>query len=139
MFDKLLKLFKKDKSSDKGGGVEIKMSFFGAAQNVTGSRHLMQANGVNVLVDCGLYQERQFRDRNWDPFPVAPSKMMIHHVSKKSPRPTRSPHVNEKALRLSFIGHSLGFESSVRRRRAVKKTKRAGGDRITHESCDTRP
>jgi metallo-beta-lactamase family protein len=30
----------------------------------------MEANGVRVLVDCGLYQERQFRDRNWDKFPI---------------------------------------------------------------------
>ena len=50
--------------------MEIKLRFLGAAQNVTGSRHFLQANGVNILIDCGLYQERQFIDRNWDPFPV---------------------------------------------------------------------
>jgi len=52
--------------------MQIKLQFLGAAQNVTGSRHLLQANGTNVLVDCGFYQERQFRARNWDPFPVDP-------------------------------------------------------------------
>ncbi len=55
--------------------MEIKLSFLGAAQNVTGSRHLMQANGTNVLVDCGLYQERHFAKRNWDPFPFPPAKI----------------------------------------------------------------
>jgi metallo-beta-lactamase family protein len=30
----------------------------------------MEVNGVRILVDCGLYQERQFRDRNWDKFPI---------------------------------------------------------------------
>jgi metallo-beta-lactamase family protein len=50
----------------------IKLQFLGAAQNVTGSRHLLQANGTRVLVDCGLYQERQFRARNWEPFTVPP-------------------------------------------------------------------
>jgi metallo-beta-lactamase family protein len=50
--------------------MQISLRFLGAAQNVTGSRHLLEANGVRVLVDCGLYQERQFHDRNWDRFPV---------------------------------------------------------------------
>ncbi|MHC4155469.1 MAG: MBL fold metallo-hydrolase, partial [Planctomycetota bacterium] len=52
--------------------MRIKLKFLGAAQNVTGSRHLLEANGVRILVDCGLYQERQFRDRNWDPFLIPP-------------------------------------------------------------------
>jgi len=52
--------------------MQIKLQFLGAAQNVTGSRHLLQANGIGLLVDCGLYQERHFRERNWEPFPVAP-------------------------------------------------------------------
>jgi metallo-beta-lactamase family protein len=50
--------------------MQLKLSFLGAAQNVTGSRHLLEANGTRLLVDCGLYQERQFRARNWEPFPV---------------------------------------------------------------------
>jgi len=52
--------------------MQIKLKFVGAAQNVTGSRHLLQANGVTILIDCGLYQERQFKERNWAPFPVPP-------------------------------------------------------------------
>jgi metallo-beta-lactamase family protein len=55
--------------------MEIKLKFLGAAQNVTGSRHLMEANGIKVLVDCGLYQERQFRDRNWEPFICPPESL----------------------------------------------------------------
>ncbi len=35
----------------------------------------MQANGKKILVDCGLYQERQFRARNWEPFPVSPGSI----------------------------------------------------------------
>jgi len=53
--------------------MQIKLKFLGAAQNVTGSRHLLEANGVRLLVDCGFYQERQFKDRNWEPFPVSPA------------------------------------------------------------------
>ena len=55
--------------------MRIKLSFLGAAGNVTGSRHLLEANGVKVLVDCGLYQERDLQDRNWDEFPVPPSSI----------------------------------------------------------------
>jgi metallo-beta-lactamase family protein len=55
--------------------MQIKLQFLGAAQNVTGSRHLLEANGTRILVDCGLYQERQFLARNWDPFPVEPKKI----------------------------------------------------------------
>ena len=52
--------------------MQLKLQFLGAAQNVTGSRHLLSADGVRILVDCGLYQERQFRERNWHRFPVEP-------------------------------------------------------------------
>ena len=55
--------------------MSIKMQFLGAAQNVTGSRHLLEANGTKILVDCGLYQERQFRSRNWEPFTCPPESL----------------------------------------------------------------
>jgi len=50
--------------------MQVKLRFFGAARNVTGSRFLIEANGCKVLVDCGLYQERQFLGRNWERFPT---------------------------------------------------------------------
>ena len=55
--------------------MSIKLQFLGAVQNVTGSRHLLEANGTKILVDCGLYQERQFRDRNWEPFTCPPDSL----------------------------------------------------------------
>jgi len=48
------------------------VNFLGAAQNVTGSAYFLEANGVRLLVDCGLYHERELRARNWDPFPIPP-------------------------------------------------------------------
>jgi len=53
--------------------MEFKLHFLGAAQNVTGSSYMIEANGKRLLVDCGMYQERKFRDRNWAPFPVDPA------------------------------------------------------------------
>jgi metallo-beta-lactamase family protein len=70
--------------------MEMRLRFLGAAQNVTGSRHLLEVSGtgfqpvgntakmavpLRLLVDCGLYQERQFLARNWEPFAVPPESI----------------------------------------------------------------
>jgi metallo-beta-lactamase family protein len=47
----------------------------GAARNVTGSRYLLEANNLRLLVDCGLYQEREFTYRNWEPFSIPPQSL----------------------------------------------------------------
>ncbi len=53
--------------------MKINLSFFGAAKNVTGSRYLLEAGDKNILIDCGMYQERDYRGRNWEPFPIDPA------------------------------------------------------------------
>ncbi|MFH1008231.1 MAG: MBL fold metallo-hydrolase [Candidatus Latescibacterota bacterium] len=55
--------------------MNIKLRFLGAAQNVTGSRTLLEANGKRFLIDCGLFQEWKWKARNWDPFPVPPDTL----------------------------------------------------------------
>ncbi|MGL4647910.1 MAG: MBL fold metallo-hydrolase, partial [Caldilineaceae bacterium] len=37
----------------------MQLRFLGAAQEVTGSMHLLEVNGKRVLLDCGLYQGRR--------------------------------------------------------------------------------
>jgi len=37
----------------------MKIQFWGAAQTVTGSMHLLEVSGRRVLLDCGLYQGRR--------------------------------------------------------------------------------
>lgn len=37
----------------------MKLSFYGAARSVTGSRHLLEAGGARLLLDCGLFQGRR--------------------------------------------------------------------------------
>jgi metallo-beta-lactamase family protein len=52
-----------------------KLTFFGASRNVTGSCYMLETSDVRVLVDCGLYQERAYQDRNWQPFPFNPETL----------------------------------------------------------------
>jgi metallo-beta-lactamase family protein len=55
--------------------MDMKLTFLGGAENVTGSSHLLDANGLRILVDCGFYQERALQYRNWMPFAVEPSSI----------------------------------------------------------------
>ena len=48
----------------------MKLEFFGAAAEVTGSCHILHIDGKKVLLDCGLIQgSRRDEERNRDPFP----------------------------------------------------------------------
>lgn len=50
------------------------LTFLGAAGTVTGSKFLLDAEGLRVLVDAGLFQgDREWRRRNWQPLAVPPS------------------------------------------------------------------
>ena len=55
--------------------MQIKLTFLGAAQSVTGSCYLIEAGKTRFLVDCGLYQERELTGRNWAPFPFPPESL----------------------------------------------------------------
>lgn len=63
-----------DREASQAGGknLHIRLRFWGAARNVTGSQYLLEVSDVRLLVDCGLYQERELRGRNWAPFPQPP-------------------------------------------------------------------
>lgn len=54
---------------------DVKLRFLGGAGNVTGSRFLVETDGTRLLVDCGLYQERDLLGRNWEPFAVPPDSV----------------------------------------------------------------
>jgi metallo-beta-lactamase family protein len=52
----------------------VRLSFHGAVETVTGSKYLLEAGGVKVLIDCGMFQGlKELRLRNWDPFPFTPA------------------------------------------------------------------
>lgn len=55
------------------------LTFLGAAQTVTGSRHLLETRDHRLLIDCGLFQGPKLnRLKNWEPFPVDPKS--IHAI-----------------------------------------------------------
>lgn len=52
----------------------MNLSFLGAADTVTGSKHLVELGGARILLDCGLFQGyKVLRERNWAPLPVDPA------------------------------------------------------------------
>ena len=53
----------------------MKLQFLGANRQVTGSRHYLEADGAKILVDCGMFQQRKYLDRNWEPSPVDPAEL----------------------------------------------------------------
>jgi metallo-beta-lactamase family protein len=51
----------------------MKITFCGAAGTVTGSCHLIEVDGLRILLDCGFFQGGHDRDdHNRDPFPFDP-------------------------------------------------------------------
>ena len=52
-----------------------KLTFLGAARNVTGSCYLLESQDTRMLIDCGLYQERKYQERNWQSFPFDPQSI----------------------------------------------------------------
>jgi metallo-beta-lactamase family protein len=53
----------------------MKLQFLGANRQVTGSRYLLEAAGARLLIDCGMFQERQFVHRNYDRPPFEASQI----------------------------------------------------------------
>jgi len=61
----------------------MKIKFLGATRQVTGSSYFLDGGGVKILVDCGLFQERDYSYRNWEAFPVPPDQiryLLLTHV-----------------------------------------------------------
>lgn len=57
----------------------MRIRFLGAADGVTGSRHLVTSAGATVLLDCGLFQGYKLhRERNWaDPGPLRDAEAVV--------------------------------------------------------------
>lgn len=62
----------------------LKISFYGAAGEVTGSNSLLEAAGHKILIDCGMWQGSEFNaKKNLEPFPYNPkeiSAVLVTHA-----------------------------------------------------------
>jgi len=62
----------------------MELHFWGAAQTVTGSMHLLKANDYNILLDCGLYQghrkEAFEQNRNFPFDPADIDALILSHA-----------------------------------------------------------
>jgi len=53
----------------------VRIKFLGSTRQVTGSCFHLEVGNLSLLIDCGLYQERPYLERNWNPFPIHPGKI----------------------------------------------------------------
>lgn len=62
----------------------VQIEFIGAAQTVTGSKHLIRTRGATVLLDCGLFQGRRResleRNRNLGLDPTTLDAVVLSHA-----------------------------------------------------------
>src|SRR3954463_13701375 len=57
------------------GAANPTLTFFGAAQTVSGSMHLVEAGGERILLDCGTARLGKRRARSEVDFPFVPSSL----------------------------------------------------------------
>ncbi|MCY6483887.1 MBL fold metallo-hydrolase [Clostridium aestuarii] len=53
----------------------MKIEFYGAAKCVTGSCHILKVNNKNILLDCGLYQGKDEKERGNEDFSFQPKNI----------------------------------------------------------------
>ncbi|MET4081076.1 metallo-beta-lactamase family protein [Pedobacter sp. UYP30] len=82
----------------------MKLTFWGAAQQVTGSMHLLEIDNYKILIDCGLdYEKESYQEDNLE-FPFNPASInlviLTHaHIDHSGNLPT--------LLRAGFTGQIL--------------------------------
>ncbi len=61
----------------------MRLHFLGANRQVTGSRYCLEVDKTRIMVDCGMFQERPYLERNWESCPIAASQidaLILTHV-----------------------------------------------------------
>ena len=62
----------------------MEIQFFGGAQTVTGSQHLLTVNGARILLECGLFQGRRKdtyeKNLNFEHDPADVDTMLLSHA-----------------------------------------------------------
>ncbi len=89
----------------------MRFTAYGAARNVTGSKHLLSVNGKQILLDCGLYQgrrsesERRNRHLPFDPTSIDAVLLSHAHIDHAGSIPT--------LVKLGFTGPIYATHATV--------------------------
>ncbi|MHB8961556.1 MAG: MBL fold metallo-hydrolase RNA specificity domain-containing protein [Saccharofermentanales bacterium] len=87
----------------------MKLTFFGAAREVTGSCYLLEANGRRLLIDCGMQQGQDVKNNQNFPFsPTGIDALILTHA-----------HIDHSG-RIPLLV-KLGFDGSIFTTRATSE------------------
>ncbi len=89
----------------------MKITFLGAAREVTGSRYLLEADGARFLIDCGMFQGgREAREKNRQAFAFDPASIDFVLLSHA--------HIDHSGLLPRLV--ALGFRGPIYTTRATR-------------------
>jgi len=90
----------------------MRITFNGAARNVTGSQHLLEVNGKSIMLDCGLIQgkRKESFEKNRSAFCID-----FVRVMSKNPQRTFVVHGEDDASTslTAALHNELGLENVV--------------------------
>ena len=117
----------------------MKITFWGAAQTVTGSCHILEAGGLKIMIDCGLHQGNHTEElMNEENFPIPPQEfdylLLTHaHIDHSGRIPlfvkrgfkgkivTTPAAADLCAIMLPDSGHIQEMESEWKTKKSLRK------------------